>query len=427
MNILIAPDSFKESLPAIEVGQAIKYGFSQIYPEANYTLLPLADGGEGTCEVVSHLLEGQWCSVSVHDPLMRPISAKYFLTKSGTAIIEIAETCGLHLLSHQERNPLITTSYGVGEMLIDAIEQGATNILIGLGGSATNDAGAGMLQALGVKFTDPEGIELGPGGANLSQLTGINLSSNGMSAAQTLATPQTTQIKTTLINPHSKSAPNSQLKPFINKLSGINITVACDVTSPLCGPTGASHIFGPQKGATPEQVEVLDKALAHFAAITNQYGINNQDCSQFQGSGAAGGLGFALMSYFGAELRSGFDTIAAMACLDEHLAEADLVITGEGKLDSQTAMGKVANGVAIQAKKHKVPVIAICGSVERSTNTQTDLELSSIVNSPFDIVLPSIQKIDKLETILANAYPNVVQTAYQLAATLKLGQGFSHK
>lgn len=383
MNILIAPDSFKESLEAIDVCNAIKQGFSQVYPEAIYTLLPLADGGEGTSSVLSYVLDGHWQQVKVHDPLMHPITAKYFLTAEGTAVIEIAEACGLHLLKSGERNPLITSSFGVGEIISDAIDKGATNLLIGLGGSATNDAGAGMLQALGVKLQDTTGNTLQPGGLNLSQLHSIE--------------HQTLQ----------------------DLLYGIKITVACDVTSPLCGPTGASHVFGPQKGATSDEVLILDKALAHFAAVTHAHNVSDHCCSSIEGAGAAGGLGFALMAYCKAELKSGFDTIAEVVALDKHLAKADLVITGEGKLDAQTAMGKVASGVALRAKaiNPELPVIAICGSVDRDISTENCFD-----NSPFDIALPSIQKLDQLDNTLAGAYPNVAQTAYQLATTLKLGQ-----
>lgn len=383
MNILIAPDSFKESLEAIDVCNAIKQGFIQVYPEANYTLLPLADGGEGTSSVLSYVLDGHWQQVQVHDPLMRPITAKYFLTAEGIAVIEIAEACGLHLLKSNECNPLIASSFGVGEMIADAIAKGATQMLIGLGGSATNDAGAGMLQALGVKLQDTTGTALKPGGSNLSQLHSIE--------------HQTLQ----------------------NLLSGTKITVACDVTSPLCGPTGASHVFGPQKGATSDEVLILDKALAHFAAVTHAHNVSDDCCGSIEGAGAAGGLGFALMAYCQAELKSGFDTVAEVVALDKHLAKADLVITGEGKLDAQTAMGKVASGVALRAKaiNPELPVIAICGSVDRDISTENRFD-----NSPFDITLPSIQKLDTLDNILSGAYANVAQTAYQLATTLKLGQ-----
>lgn len=390
MNILIAPDSFKESLDAIDVCNAIKEGFSQVYPNAEYHLLPLADGGEGTSSVLSYVLDGDWQQIKVHDPLMRPVTAKYFLTHDGLAIIEVAEACGLHLLAPTERNPLITSTYGVGEMIADAISKGASQMLIGLGGSATNDAGAGMLQALGVKISDANGNLLSAGGASL-------------------------------IDTHSIDA-----SPLKDLLSTVKITVACDVTSPLCGPTGASHVFGPQKGASSDDLLTLDTALAHFAAVTGSATVSatgthniNANCDNVEGAGAAGGLGFALMAFCQAELKSGFDTIAEVVQLEQHLASADLVITGEGKLDAQTAMGKVASGVALRAKSisPSLPVIAICGSVDRDTDAHNRFN-----NLPFDVVLPSIQKLDKLENVLEGAYPNVAQTAYQLAASLKLGQ-----
>lgn len=402
MKILIAPDSYKESLPAIEVCKAIKAGFVQVYPEASYTLLPLADGGEGTAAVLSFVLEGEWRELEVRDPLMRPISAKYYLTDKGMAVIEIAEACGLHLLHPSERNPLLATTYGVGELLLDAIKKGAKEVFIGLGGSATNDAGAGMLQALGVKLYDRSGNELTPGGAKLREL-------------------------------HTIEAESLQ-----SLLSDISITVACDVTSPLYGANGASHIFGPQKGATTEEVLILDEALSHFAQITQLHSINPQDCSQFEGAGAAGGLGFALMAYCNAKLKSGFATIAEIVDLNQQLEKADLVITGEGKLDAQTAMGKVASGVALRAKAKNIPVMAICGSVDlkydpndletsdsASLDKSASLDQSAFNSSPFNVVVPSIQKLDKIERILAQAYPNVAQTAYQLATTLKLGENLA--
>ncbi|WP_296404620.1 glycerate kinase [Psychrobacter sp.] len=401
MNILIAPDSFKESLTAVEVCQAIKAGLSQVFPEANYTLLPLADGGEGTSEVLSFVLDGYWRQLTVHDPLMRLITAKYLITKDGTAVIEIAEACGLHLLTEEERNPLITTSFGVGEMITDAIKQGVKSILIGLGGSATNDAGAGMLQALGVKLTDSANNELSPGGSQLNHLKNI------------------------------------QFGALEDLLSEIQISVACDVTSPLCGPTGASHVFGPQKGASIKEVSLLNQALNHFDLVTSAHNVNvkhnNTNFREMEGAGAAGGLGYALMAYCKAELKSGFEIIASLVNLDDHLANVDLVITGEGRFDAQTAMGKVASGVANQAKLHNnLPVIAICGAVDRQhiETVKQRHDPSPIYNlynntPAFDIVVPSIQKLDNIENILKNAYNNVAITAYQVATGIKLGQNLN--
>ena len=379
MNILIAPDSFKESLAAIEVCQAIKSGFSQIFPAADYMLLPMADGGEGTSDVLSYALGGDWQSVVVHDPLMRPITARYLLLANATAVIEIAVACGLHLLTVDERNPLITSSYGVGELIIDALNKGANRIIIGLGGSATNDAGVGMLAALGMRFYDAKDKILAQGGGELDKLQRID---------------------------HSAFNPNVLSTTF---------EVACDVTNPLCGALGASAVFAPQKGANLEQVTQLDHSLHHFANVCHHHGYG--DYQHIAGAGAAGGLGFALMTFCGAQLKSGFETVATTVKLSQHIANADLVITGEGKLDAQTSMGKVAGGVSQLARAYHKPVIAICGSIDGLKPAQT---------SQFDVVMPSIQKIESIDTVLKGAYDNIETTAVNIAAAIKLGQTMKH-
>ncbi|WP_201591035.1 glycerate kinase [Psychrobacter fozii] len=374
MKILIAPDSFKESLEALDVCHAIHSGFSQVFPNADYTLLPMADGGEGTSAVLSYVLGGRWKEVVVHDPLMRPITAKYLLLPDATAVIEIAQACGLHLLTVAERNPFIASSYGVGELIADALDEGAKRIIIGLGGSATNDAGLGMLTALGMTFHDINDSPLAQGGGELAKLHRLNDTS------------------------------------FHTKVVDTVFEVACDVTNPLCGQLGASAIFGPQKGACPQQVDDLDKALSHFAAVRAN---SHHDCQEVTGAGAAGGLGYALMSFCGAQLKSGFDTVAEVTKLSQHIAGADLVITGEGKLDAQTAMGKVAGGISHIAKANNTPVIAICGSVDGLKPTQT---------SQFEVVMPSIQKVDTIENVLSQAYDNIEITAVNIAASIRLGQ-----
>ena len=374
MKILIAPDSFKESLEALDVCNAIQSGFSQVFPNADYTLLPMADGGEGTSAVLSYALGGRWKEVVVHDPLMRPITAKYLLLPDATAVIEIAQACGLHLLTVAERNPVIASSYGVGELIADALDEGADRIIIGLGGSATNDAGLGMLTALGMAFQDINDRPLAQGGGELAKLHTLNDTS------------------------------------FHAKVADTVFEVACDVTNPLCGQLGASAIFGPQKGACPQQVEDLDKALSHFATIRGQSG--HQDCQEVAGAGAAGGLGYALMSFCDAQLKSGFDTVAEVTKLSQHIANADLVITGEGKLDAQTAMGKVAGGISQLAKASHTPVIAICGSVDGLKPAQT---------SQFEVVMPSIQKVDTIENVLSQAYDNIETTAVNIAAAMRVG------
>lgn len=376
MKILIAPDSFKESLNALEVCRAIKSGFTQIFPDADYTLLPMADGGEGTSAVLSYALGGRWKEVRVHNPMMQPIIAKYLLLPDATAVIEIAQACGLHLLTANHRNPLSTSSFGVGEMIADALEEGVKRIIIGLGGSSTNDAGLGMLMALGIMFYDYDGDSLAQGGLQLARLQ---------------------QIDETKFNP---------------KVLDTVFAVACDVTNPLCGPLGASAIFGPQKGANLEQVAMLDNALDNFATICSQH-FDNKDSQNIAGAGAAGGLGFALMTFCNAKLQSGFDTVATAVNLAHHIASADLVITGEGKLDAQTSMGKVASGVSQLAKAHNKPVIAICGSVDPVETTQ---------NTPFDVVMPSIQKLESIDQVLDKAYDNIEITAKNIAASIRLGQ-----
>ena len=375
MKILIAPDSFKESVEVLDVCHAIQSGFSQVFPDADYKLLPMADGGEGTSAVLFYVLGGRWKEVRVYDPLMRPINAKYLLLENETAVIEIAQACGLHLLTTEERNPLITSSYGVGELIADALDEGVKRIIIGLGGSATNDAGLGMLMALGMTFHDSDDNTLAQGGGALANLQRLDATSFHTSVLETV------------------------------------FEVACDVTNPLCGELGASAIFGPQKGASPQQVNDLDKALTHFASVCEQHGYQNyQDIAS---AGAAGGLGYALMSFCQAELTSGFDTVAKVTNLSQHIADADLVITGEGKLDAQSAMGKVAGGISQIAKLSQTPVIAICGSVDGLEPAQT---------SQFEVIMPSIQKLESIDNVFKNAYHNIEITAANIAAAIKLGQ-----
>ncbi len=389
MNILIAPDSFKGSLDAIKVCRAIQSGFSQVFAEATYTLLPMADGGEGTAAVLSYALNGRWMMACVHDPLMRPIRAKYLLLPDNTAVIEIAQACGLPLLTSAERNPLVTSSYGVGELMIDALHNGAKRFIIGLGGSATNDAGLGMLMALGIRFYDKNDNQLSQGGAQLADLQ---------------------RIDTALLHPEVAE---------ILAQKEIAFEVACDVTNPLCGITGASAVFGPQKGANPQQVEILDQALANFADIVARQNTQSDDHLNHHnaaGAGAAGGLGFALIAFCGAKLQSGFEIVAEATHLAAHIAKADVVITGEGQLDAQTLMGKVASGVGIMARAEHKPIIAICGAIDNDHNAL-----------PFDIVMPSIQRLAPIDEILATAYTSVQATAANLAAAMRLGQQMNDK
>lgn len=376
MKIVIAPDSFKESLTASEVCDAIEAGFATVFKDANIIKIPMADGGEGTAAALKETLSGEWQSVIVHDPLMRPIEASYVLLPNQSAIIEMASCAGLHLLTQSERDPCITTTYGVGEILLDAIDKGAKHIILGIGGSATNDAGTGMLKALGYRFLDAQHNELAQGGKALASLAFID--SSGVN----------------------------------DKIADISITVACDVTNPLCGPLGASHVYGSQKGATLDDIVLLDNSLNHFANIASrQNWPNNRNEA---GAGAAGGLGFALMTFLSAKLTGGFQLVNKISHLEQIIQQADLVITGEGKMDFQTSMGKVASGVLSLAKAVNVPVIAICGVVDDPHSHWKD--------DGFTIAIPSIQTLGSLDDALALAKQNVKKTAYNIAMAMQLGQ-----
>ena len=376
MKIVIAPDSFKESLTASEICDAIETGFTTVFKEADMIKIPMADGGEGTAAALKETLSGEWQRIIAHDPLMRPIEASYVLLPNQTAIIEMASCAGLHLLTQSERDPGITTTYGVGEMLLDAIDKGAKHIILGIGGSATNDAGTGMLKALGYRFLDAQHHELAQGGKALAALAFID--SSGVS----------------------------------DKIADISITVACDVTNPLCGKLGASHVYASQKGATLDDIVILDNALNHFANIASRQ--NFPDNRNEAGAGAAGGLGFALMTFLSATLTGGFQLVSEFSNLEQMIQQADLVITGEGKMDFQTSMGKVASGVLSLAKAVNVPVIAICGVVDDPHRHWKD--------DGFTIAIPSIQTLGSLDEALALAKQNVEKTAYNIAMAMQLGQ-----
>ncbi|AET68959.1 glycerate kinase [Desulfosporosinus orientis DSM 765] len=329
MKIVIAPDSFKGCLNAFSVAQAMSRGVQQIYPSCEIDLIPMADGGEGTVEAILSAVPGEKVKVQVTDPLGRPIEAIYGLIEGGsTAIIEMAAASGLTLLSEAEKNPRLTSTYGTGLIIKDALERGVKKILLGIGGSATNDGGAGLAAALGVRLLDKHGKELSPGGAALRDLAEIDMSK---------------------INP---------------RLSEVKIEVACDVQNPLCGPMGASAVYGPQKGANSEDIRYLDKALKNFGEqLSSIAGIN---LLELPGGGAAGGLGAGSVGFLGAQLRPGSEIVLEVANAEAKIKTADLVLTGEGRTDFQTAYGKVPVGVAALAKNHNVPVLVISGSVDGS-------------------------------------------------------------
>ncbi|WP_040268390.1 glycerate kinase [Pseudomonas rhodesiae] len=326
MKIIIAPDSFKDSLSAAGVAQAIVEGLTQVWPDAQMIQCPMADGGEGTVDAVLAACHGELRRQIVRGPLGAPVDARWgWLADSHTAIIEMAEASGLQLLPPDQRDACRTTTFGTGDLIRAALETGARRIILAIGGSATNDGGAGAMQALGVQLFDADDQPLPPGGLALAQLARINLDS---------------------------------LDP---RVAEVRFEIAADVNNPLCGPHGASAIFGPQKGASPQQVQQLDAALGHFADICAR--VLPIDVRDEPGSGAAGGLGFAAKAFLGAQFRAGVEVVADLVGLDAAVRGADLVITGEGRFDAQTLRGKTPFGVARIARQHGVPVIVIAGTL----------------------------------------------------------------
>jgi len=326
VKIVIAPDGFKGNLSALQVAQAIDKGIKRVVPDALTTLKPMADGGEGTVQAMVDATGGKVMTTEVTDPLGGRVSAHWgLLSDKVTGVIEMASASGLPLVPPEKRNPLLTTTYGTGELVLAALESGCRKLIIGIGGSATNDGGAGMAQALGARLMDSTGAELPSGGAALANLKSIDITN------------------------------------LDSRLADCEVLIASDVSNPLCGAQGASAVYGPQKGATPEMVTQLDAALAHYAdVIQRDLGIKVKDIS---GAGAAGGLGAGLIVFLKAELIPGIDIVIQATNLVEHLKDADLVFTGEGRLDSQTARGKVPTGVAKRAKEFGLPVIAIAGEI----------------------------------------------------------------
>ena len=351
MRIVIAPDSFKECLSATQVAFAISEGIRKTVPEAEIICIPIADGGEGTVEALVTATDGKIIQVASVDALNRQIQSFYGILGDGkTAIIEMAAASGIELIAPEERNPMITSTYGTGLIIKAAMESGFTEIILGIGGSATNDGGAGMAQALGFGLLDKSNNPIGLGGGSLGELHRIDF---------------------------------SNVNPLLRK---VKITVACDVQNPLLGPSGATHIYGPQKGATPEMVEILEKNMAHYAKVLYQeFGIDN---SNIPGSGAAGGLGAGLMAFCKAEMLAGFNLISKLTNMEEYIQNASLIFTAEGKIDSQTAFGKTISGVAQLCKKYQVPVIAFAGIVEGDLKNLYNQGLTSafaIANRPMSM------------------------------------------
>jgi len=328
MKVTIAIDSLKGSLSSLEAGHAIETGIKKVYPEADIFVRPLADGGEGTVEALTIGMGGELETITVTGPHGRPVSCQYGIIKeTNTAIMEMATAAGITLVTGDERNPLKTTTYGVGEMILDAINKGCRRFIVGIGGSATNDGGVGMLQALGYDFLDADGQEIPHCGAGLEFLASISS------------------------------------EHVIPELAECSFKIACDVTNPLCGALGASAIYGPQKGATPEIVRTMDGWLANYAELAKT--VNPNADADVPGTGAAGGLGFAFSVFTNAVLESGISIVLEETRLEDYVKDADIVITGEGRLDAQTVMGKAPIGVANIAKKYGKTVLAFAGCVTK--------------------------------------------------------------
>ncbi|CAM3626139.1 glycerate kinase [Rouxiella silvae] len=377
MKIVIAPDSFKESLSALEVAKAIESGFREIFPQAEYVKLPVADGGEGTVEAMVAATGGRVVEVEVTGPLGEPIKAFFGLSgDEKIAFIEMAAASGLESVPQARRNPLKTTSYGTGELIKSALDHGVQHCIIGIGGSATNDGGSGMVQALGAKLLSQDGREIGHGGGELIKLDKIDISG------------------------------------LDKRIKKCRFEVACDVTNPLTGDKGATAIFGPQKGATPEMIKQLDGYLKHYAGVIKRdLGI---DVEEVPGAGAAGGMGAALYGFCNAELRQGIEIVTEALGLDALVRDATLVITGEGRIDSQSINGKVPIGVARVAKRYNKPVIAIGGSLTKDVDV--------VYEHGLDAVFSVLYSVCTLDEALENAADNLRKSARNIAATIRLAQ-----
>ena len=373
-RIVVAADSFKGSLTSLEVAEAFACGFRRVFPLCEVERVAVADGGEGTVEALVGMLDGEYVELQVADPLLRRVQARYGIVNGGrTAVMEMSAASGLPLLTAQERNPLKTTTYGTGEMIADALGRGCREFLIGIGGSATNDAGVGMLRALGFRFLDVEGAELVGGGEILESI---------------------------------KSIDDSGVLP---SLRDAEFRVACDVTNPLYGPEGAAYVFAPQKGADEAMVERLDAGLRNFAEVVKRY--NGEDIATLRGAGAAGGVGGGLKALLGARLERGVDMVLEAIHFDDIIKECNLVVTGEGRLDNQTMMGKAPCGVLQAAKRQGVPCVAIGGAIEKCEELEQSGFAAMFSVTPED--MPLQQAMQR-----AVAMANVERAAEQIARLL---------
>lgn len=375
MKVVIAIDSFKGSLSSLEAGEAVREGVLKADGAAKVVIRPLADGGEGTVDALAIGLGGEMIEAEVTGPLGESVKAKYCIVKGSTAVIEMAQAAGLPLVPAELRDPMNTTTYGVGELILDAIRRGCRSFIVGIGGSATNDGGTGMLSALGFEFLDKNGEKIAFGARGLEALASV-------------------------------SAEN-----VIPELRKCSFRVACDVNNPLCGERGCSAVYGPQKGATPESVKIMDGWLGKYAE-TAKSAFPNAD-PNYPGAGAAGGLGFAFKTFMNASLESGIGIILDETELEKHIADADVVVTGEGRIDFQTAMGKAPIGVAKLAKMHGKRVVAFAGCVTADAEECNDHGI--------DAFFPIIRGITTLDEALdrENAYSNLRAAAYQVFRLIK--------
>jgi glycerate kinase len=375
MRILIAPDSFKGSNSSMQVASAIEEGIYHVFPDAEIEKIPIGDGGEGTVEALVAASEGEIVSLEVSGPLGEKVEASYGLIDPTTAVIEMASASGLVLVPEDRRDPRITSTYGTGELILDALENGVEEIILAIGGSATNDGGTGMASALGYRFLDAEGRTLPPGGAALASLA---------------------RIDTTSVDP---------------RLGKVRFRVACDVNNPLTGPTGASAVYGPQKGARPEDVKELDAALTRLSeVVAEQLGIK---ASETPGAGAAGGLGYGLLVFCGAVLERGIDLVLDALDFESRLDGIDLVITGEGKLDGQTAYGKVPVGISGRAKKLGVPVLAIAGDIGD--------DIEAVYDNGIDAVMSTVNRAMSLEEAMSRSRELLIDAAERAMRMIQIG------
>ena len=376
MKVVVAIDSLKGSLTSLEAGEAIQEGILRAIPDAEVIVRPLADGGEGTVEALTRGMNGRYEKITVTDPLGRPTDAVYgILEDSHTAILEMSAAAGITLIDAKDRNPMNTTTYGVGELIKDAIGKGCRHFFIGIGGSATNDGGIGMLQALGYGMLDTEGKQVSLGAKGLAELVSIT---------------------------------DEDVLPELKKCT---FQIACDVKNPLCGEKGCSAVFGPQKGATPDMITQMDSWLGKYALLTaNRY---KKADSQYPGTGAAGGMGFAFLSYMNAELRSGVQIVLEETKLEEYVKDADIVVTGEGCLDGQSVMGKAPIGVAALAKKHHKKVIAFAGCVTEDAKVCNQNGIDAF----FPILRNVVTREEAMHT--DNARRNMTDTAEQVFRLIK--------